>query len=58
MCMLYGLGKKGRRRTVNMWVYEKKLQYPVNIKKKDAKAAKVIISQLGGPDGEMAAALR
>lgn len=41
-----------------MWVYEKKLQFPVNISKPDAKAAKVIISQLGGPDGEMAAALR
>ena len=41
-----------------MWVYEKKLQYPVNITKSDPKAAKVIISQLGGPDGEMAAALR
>ncbi|NBK97149.1 MAG: manganese catalase family protein, partial [Erysipelotrichia bacterium] len=41
-----------------MWVYEKKLQFPVNIKEPDAKAAQVIISQLGGPDGEMAAALR
>lgn len=41
-----------------MWQYEKKLQFPVNIKKPDAKAAKIIISQLGGPDGEMAAALR
>lgn len=41
-----------------MWQYEKKLQFPVNIRKPDAKAAKVIISQLGGPDGEMAAALR
>lgn len=41
-----------------MWVYEKKLQFPVNIRKPDANAAKVIISQLGGPDGEMAAALR
>lgn len=41
-----------------MWQYEKKLQFPVNIRKPDARAAKVIISQLGGPDGEMAAALR
>ena len=41
-----------------MWIYEKKLQYPVNIQGSDAKAAKVIISQLGGPDGEMGAALR
>nr|WP_285959255.1 manganese catalase family protein [Thomasclavelia spiroformis] len=41
-----------------MWLYEKRLQYPVNIKKPDAKAASVIIDQLGGPDGELAAALR
>ena len=41
-----------------MWSYEKKLQYPVNIKKPDPAAAKVIISQLGGPDGELAASLR
>lgn len=41
-----------------MWLYEKRLQFPVNIKKPNAKAAKVIIDQLGGPDGEMAAALR
>lgn len=41
-----------------MWIYEKKLQFPVNITCPDAKAAAVIISQLGGPDGEMAAALR
>lgn len=41
-----------------MWIYEKKLQFPVNITGPDAKAAAVIISQLGGPDGEMAAALR
>ena len=31
-----------------MWQYEKKLQYPVNIKNPDARMAKVIISQLGG----------
>ena len=41
-----------------MWQYEKKLQYPVNIKNPDARMAKVIISQLGGPDGELAASLR
>ena len=41
-----------------MWQYEKKLQYPVNIKKTDPRMAKVIISQLGGPDGELAASLR
>ena len=41
-----------------MWIYEKKLQYPVKITRPNAKLAKVIISQLGGPDGEMAAANR
>lgn len=41
-----------------MWQYEKKLQYPVNIKTPNAKLAKIIISQLGGPDGELAASLR
>ncbi len=41
-----------------MWVYQKKLQYPVNIKCPNAKLAGVIISQLGGPDGELAASLR
>lgn len=41
-----------------MWQYEKKLQYPVRIKTPNAALAKVIISQLGGPDGEIGAALR
>ena len=41
-----------------MWVYEKKLQFPVKIKNPDARAASVIISQLGGPDGELAASMR
>lgn len=41
-----------------MWMYEKKLQYPVNIKNPNPKMAQVILSQLGGPDGELAAALR
>ena len=41
-----------------MWQYEKKLQYPVNIKTPNAKLAKIIISQLGGQDGELAASLR
>ncbi|MBE6903788.1 MAG: manganese catalase family protein [Ruminococcaceae bacterium] len=41
-----------------MWTYDKKLQYPVNIKRPDPAAAKIIISQLGGPDGETGAALR
>ena len=41
-----------------MFVYEKKLQYPVKIKTPNAKLAKAIMSQLGGPDGELSAALR
>ncbi len=41
-----------------MWAYEKKLQYPVNIKNNNPKLAQAIISQLGGPDGELAASLR
>ncbi len=41
-----------------MWVYEKKLQYPVKIANPNANLAKVIITQLGGPDGELAASLR
>lgn len=35
-----------------MWIYEKKLEYPVKIATPDPKAAKIIISQLGGPDGK------
>lgn len=41
-----------------MWIYEKKLQYPVCIKNPNPKMAQIIISQLGGPDGELAASLR
>ncbi len=41
-----------------MWIYEKKLQYPVKIKNPNPKLAQVIISQLGGPDGELAASMR
>ena len=41
-----------------MFVYEKKLQYPVNIKQPNPKLAKLIISQYGGPDGELGASLR
>ncbi len=41
-----------------MWTYNKMLQYPIDIKCKDPKLAKVIISQYGGPDGELAASLR
>lgn len=41
-----------------MWIYDKKLQYPVKIKNPNANYAKIIISQLGGPDGELAASMR
>ena len=41
-----------------MWTYEKKLQYPVKIKNPNPKLAQVIISQLGGADGELAASMR
>lgn len=41
-----------------MFVYEKKLQYPVKIKNPNPQLAKIIISQYGGPDGELGASLR
>ncbi len=41
-----------------MWNYEKRLQFPINIKTPDAKTAKIIMSQYGGPDGEIGASLR
>ena len=41
-----------------MWIYEKKLEYPIKIKTPDPKLAQVIISQLGGPDGEIGASMR
>lgn len=41
-----------------MWKYVKSLQYPVNIKKKDLKMAKYLMTQYGGANGELAAALR
>ena len=41
-----------------MWIYEKKLQYPVKIKNTSPALAKIIISQLGGPHGEMGASTR
>lgn len=41
-----------------MWLYDKKLQYPVKIKNPNPKYAQIIISQLGGPDGELAASTR
>ena len=41
-----------------MWLYEKRLQYPVKITKTCPKTAQLIISQYGGPDGELGASLR
>lgn len=41
-----------------MWNYERRLQYPVNITRPNAKAAEIIITQYGGPDGEIGASMR
>ena len=41
-----------------MWIYEKKLQHPVKIARCDPAMAKIIITQLGGPDGELGASMR
>ena len=41
-----------------MWKYEKALQYPINIKNKDLRLAKIIVTQYGGSQGELGAALR
>jgi len=41
-----------------MWIYERKLQFPVKIKNPNPAYAKIIISQLGGPDGELGASTR
>lgn len=41
-----------------MWKYSKKLQYPIDIKRKNLRMAKAIISQYGGAQGELGAALR
>ena len=41
-----------------MWKYVKALEYPVNIKKKDLRMAKYLVTQYGGPNGELGAALR
>ena len=41
-----------------MWIYDKKLEYPIHIKNPNPALAKVIISQLGGPDGELGASMR
>lgn len=41
-----------------MWNYEKRLEYPVNIKNPDPAMAAMVISQYGGPDGELGASMR
>ena len=41
-----------------MFVYEKKLQYPVKIERTNPRLASIIITQYGGPDGELGASLR
>ena len=41
-----------------MWNYEKRLQFPVKITRPCPRTASLIISQFGGPDGEMAASMR
>ena len=41
-----------------MFIYDKKLQYPVKIDRPNPKLASIIISQFGGPDGELAASMR
>ena len=41
-----------------MWIYQKTLEYPVNIKYADPRMANLIMTQLGGPNGELAAAIR
>lgn len=41
-----------------MWTYDKKLQYPVKIARPNPALAKVIITQFGGPDGELGASMR
>ncbi len=41
-----------------MWIYEKKLQYPAKVSKCDLRMAKYLITQYGGPDGELSASLR
>ncbi|NLI60007.1 MAG: manganese catalase family protein, partial [Clostridiales bacterium] len=41
-----------------MWIYEKKLEFPVRIKNPNPQMAKLVVTQYGGPDGELAASLR
>ena len=41
-----------------MWIYEKKLEHPVQVSCPDVAFAKLVITQYGGPDGELSASLR
>ena len=41
-----------------MWIYQKNLEYPVKIARPNANYAKIIITQFGGPDGELGASIR
>lgn len=41
-----------------MWIYEKKLEFPISIKTPNAKLAKIMLEQYGGADGELGASLR
>ena len=41
-----------------MWSYDKRLQFPVKIKNPSPQLAKIVIAQLGGPDGELGASMR
>ena len=43
---------------IELWIYEKRLEYPVRVSQKDVGMAKYLITQYGGPDGELAASLR
>ena len=52
------MGLSGKHGGLIMFVYEKKLQYPVRIKNPNPQLAKIIITQYGGPDGELGASLR
>lgn len=48
----------GKWRYVDMWNYEKRLEYPIKIKQTNPTLAAMIISQYGGPDGELGASMR
>ncbi len=52
------LGIYGKGRELNMFIYQKKLQYPVKIANTNPTLAKIIISQYGGPNGELGASIR